>query len=137
MEIVSLLHSLKDQPPDTARRIIKGRAEVHFRRLKMEDTLAPYKGRTEAFLEFLSKEWGWRTEYDRKRGVIEVDENKSYCVCPLSKDKKDPGLGVLCYCSEGFNEAMFSLVVGRKVRAEVVRSILRGAGSCRYRITIV
>lgn len=43
---------------------------------------------------------------------------------------------LLCDCSEGFTEKMFSAVVGKPVKAEVVASIQRGAESCRYRITL-
>lgn len=43
---------------------------------------------------------------------------------------------LLCYCSEGFAELMFSKVVGHPVKAEVIRSIHRGAASCAYQIDI-
>jgi len=43
---------------------------------------------------------------------------------------------LLCDCSEGFAEKLFSAVVGKPVKAEVVASIQRGAKSCRYRISL-
>lgn len=134
--ITSLLLGLKDENAETARKIVKNRSEAHFNDLSLKEKFAPYVGRLEAFHSFLSKEWGWIIDYDREKGIVHVDENKSYCVCPLIQNKKIEGLGALCYCSEGIAEQMFSYVTGKSVKAEVVQSVLRGATSCKYRITL-
>jgi predicted hydrocarbon binding protein len=47
-----------------------------------------------------------------------------------------PGSDVICYCSEGFAERMFSRVAGVEVSAEVVSSVRRGDLSCVYRIEL-
>jgi hypothetical protein len=135
--IASLLLTLKDESPETARKIIKNRAEAHFNDLNLKETLAPYVGKPESFHEFLIKEWGWIIDYDKANNVVNVDENKSYCVCPLIQNKKIDGLGMLCYCSEGIAEKMFSYVTEKQTKAEVVQSILRGAKTCKYKITIL
>ena len=121
---------------DDAREIIKCCAAAHYDHLRMDKTVARFGGKLENFLEFLSTEWGWIIKYDEQGGVIEIDENKAACVCPLVR--KDIGIKSrsLCYCSEGFAEKMFSAVVGFPVRAEVTESILRGAKSCKYRIDL-
>jgi len=134
--ISSLVLSLKDETPETARRIIKNRSQAHYDDLNLNEMFAPYVGNLETFHEFLKKEWGWVIEYDKDKGVIDIDENKNRCVCPLIQNKKIEGLGALCYCSEGIAESMFSYVAGKSVKAEVVRSVLRGAPSCRYRVTL-
>jgi predicted hydrocarbon binding protein len=105
--------------------------------LKLKDTLAPFVGKLELFHNFLTTEWGWIINYDKVNSIINVDENKSYCVCPLIQNKKIEGLGMLCYCSEGIAEKMFSYVAGRNVKAEVVQSVLRGAKTCKYKITLI
>ena len=61
-----------------------------------------------------------------------MDENKDFCVCPLCQAQKMPPL--LCNCSEGFAERMFSNILNRPVRATVIASILRGDKSCKYEI---
>lgn len=134
--ITSLALSLKDESPETARRIIKDRSQAHFDDLNLKEKFAPFVGKIEDFHEFLKKEWGWVIAYDKDKGVIDIDENRDYCVCPLIQNKKIEGLGALCYCSEGIAESMFSYVVGHAVKGEVVRSVLRGAPTCRYRVTL-
>lgn len=134
--ITSLLLSLKDESPGTTRKIIKNRAEAHFDDLNLKEKFAPYVGKPELFYDFLKNEWGWILEYDKSAGIIIADENKDYCVCPLIKNKKIEGLNALCYCSEGIAEKMFSYVTGKQVKAEVVQSILRGAGTCKYKIIL-
>jgi hypothetical protein len=135
--ISSLLLGLKDENPETVKMIIKNRSEAHFDDLNLNETLAPYVGNLEAFHSFLRNEWGWIIDYDKERGIVNADENKNYCVCPLIRNKKMEGLGMLCYCSEGIAERMFSYVSGNNAKAEVAQSILRGAKSCRYKITIL
>jgi predicted hydrocarbon binding protein len=135
--ITSLLLSLKDESPATARKIIKNRAEAHFDDLNLKEKFAPFVGKPELFYDFLKNEWGWILEYDKSAGIIIADENKDYCVCPLLKNKKIEGLNALCYCSEGMAEKMFSYVTRHEVKAEVVQSVLRGAKTCKYKITLL
>jgi hypothetical protein len=134
--ISSLLLGLKDENPETARRIIKNRGEAHFNDLNLREKLAPYVGKLDSFHAFLRDDWGWIIDFDKNAGIVNADENKRDCVCPLIQNKKAEGLGMLCYCSEGIAERMFSYVAGKSVKAEVVQSILRGAQSCRYKITL-
>lgn len=111
---------------------LKRCACVHFAANKMEQVLLPMRGNLNGFLEFLSVEWGWIITKNGNK--IYVDENKDVCVCPLCKEKRMPAL--LCNCSEGFAEKMFSYVLFRPVKAKVTASILRGDKSCRYEIEI-
>ncbi len=132
--IAKLLPLLSKGDPEYARRTLKGCAESHYEDLKMQATTERFRGKLDEFLAFLRKEWGWVIDYDRDRGIIQIDENKSRCVCPLIQKDHGTDLGVLCYCSEGFAEKIFSEVCGSRVRAEVAQSILRGQKSCKYRI---
>ena len=134
--IAALLPELAKGDREYAKRILKPASESHYADLKMQETVERFRGELDAFLAFLRKEWGWVIEYDRGQGVIQVNENKSSCVCPLVQKNHGADLGMLCYCSEGFAEKMFSEVFGSKVRAEVTESILRGHKSCKYRIDL-
>lgn len=134
--IVAMLPALAEMDKEQAKRVLKGGATAHFEHLNMAAKAGSYRGNLDGFLDFLRREWDWVIEYDRDRGVIEIDENKSACVCPLVPEGHPADLGVLCYCSEGFAEKLFSAVAGSPVRAEVVASIRRGQKSCKYRIEL-
>ncbi|MCB0798987.1 MAG: hypothetical protein H6545_07570 [Bacteroidales bacterium] len=135
--LVKLLESL-DQNLESAelKRIIKMSAGIHYDQLRMDDLLSGYTGRLNEFMGFLEKEWGWKVDYDEAAGIITADENKTYCVCPVLDREIFPGSDVICYCSEGFAERMFSRVAGVEVSAEVVSSVRRGDLSCVYRIEL-
>ena len=135
--ISNLLLSI-DQKADKAthRTIMKSCAISHFEHLQMDQFLSPYIGKVEEFNQFLEKEWGWKVQYQKETGVITADENKAACVCPMVNKVKGVKSSILCYCSEGFAELMFSKVAGHPVKAEVIRSIHRGAATCAYQIDL-
>ena len=136
--IAAVLPALGAEPDRAAAgRVLKAAAAAHWDNLRMAEKAAPFRGNLNGFLAFLSREWGWKIEYDRAAGVILVDEAKNYCVCPLVAKDTKADLSVLCHCSEGFAERLFGAVVEHPVRAEVTQSVLRGASSCHYRISLV
>jgi predicted hydrocarbon binding protein len=100
----------------------------------MDKVLAPYVGDIKKFIQFIGEKWDWKINYNPDSGVIIADENKTQCVCPMVNKEKGVRSSILCYCSEGFAEKMFSTVLGRTVKATVVSSILRGDKSCKYMI---
>jgi hypothetical protein len=123
--------------PEAGRRALKAAAAAHYAQLHMDDRVAGFDGKLDDFLEWLRSEWGWKIDHEPGSGTITIDEAKSYCVCPLVPRGADTTrLGTLCSCSEGFAERLFAAVVGHPVRAEVTQSVLRGATSCMYRITL-
>ncbi len=134
--IVAILPALAGMDREQAKRVLKCGARAHFEHLDMPAKVEGYRSRMDTFLDFLRREWGWVIAYDRDRGVIEIDENKSACVCPLVPKDHPADLGVLCCCSEGFAERLFSAVSGAPVRAEVTASIRRGQKTCKYRIEL-
>jgi len=131
-----LLPSLAACDRDHVRRGLKSCSRSHYDALGMDATVERFRGRLDEFLDYLRKEWSWVIRYDRDRGLLEVDENKNACVCPLVAKAPVADLGFLCYCSEGFAERLFSAVSGSAARAEVAESILRGQTSCKYRIEL-
>jgi len=125
-----------DVDHEKARYLMKRCSSAHFDDLKMNELLSPYKGKTDAFIRFLEDEWGWIINFDETSNVLIADENKDICVCPVSGYEKGVDSSVLCYCSEGFAERMFSIVWGKPVSARVVSSIRRGDERCCYEVVL-
>ncbi len=134
--VATLLPLLAAGNPEHARSAIRKCFEPHFRSLALEPTLDKFRGNVEGFVRYLEKEWGWVVSYSPDTGVILVDENKTYCVCPVLPKERSRDLGLMCHCSEGIAERMFSHVAGSPVRARVVASVLRGDRTCKYRIEL-
>lgn len=133
--IAALLESLTTTvDEETRRKIIKTTAQVHFKQLKMDEVLAPYEGKLDNFIAFIQEQWGWKINYNKKENVLIADENKNHCVCPISELKKGIDLSAMCYCSEGFAEKMFGMVIKSPVQAQVVKSIRKGDQHCVYEI---
>jgi predicted hydrocarbon binding protein len=116
--------------------LIKKNAVIHFNELKMNDMLKTYVGNADKFIAFISEKWGWKIEFDKTSGILIADENKSYCVCPMVYQVEGIGAAVMCNCSEGFAEKMFSIVFEKPVKAKVISSVLKGDKSCKYKVTI-
>ena len=125
-----------DLDEDVLRKVIKKSAIVHYNNLNMDAMLADYVGDLEKFNKFLEGSWGWRIDYNKATKVLIADENKDSCVCPILEHKKGVDSSVICYCSEGFAEKMFSVVTGVPVTAKVISSVRKGDKSCKYRIEI-
>lgn len=134
--IATLLPLMATIDPDEARRVLERCSSSHYEDLAMDDTVARFRGDVSSFIEFLRREWGWVVDFDPGSGIVLVNENKAACVCPLISPEHGSDLGMLCSCSEGFAERMFSAVTGGAVQAEVTESILRGGKRCRYRIVL-
>jgi hypothetical protein len=135
--VAALLPALAAQGDrERARAAIRGCWRPHYDALGIQATLDKFRGNLDGFLRHLQAEWGWVVKYSPEQGVIQIDENKAACVCPVVPKQHDGDLGLLCACSEGFAEQMFSQVVGAPVRAVVVASVLRGDRTCQYRIEV-
>lgn len=135
--ISTLMFSLDEQPDDKLSQIIMKRCAVaHYTDLKMDEVLQPYENDLPKFIRFLEDSWSWKVDFDTEKGIIYADENKNFCVCPMVNQQKGVKSGVLCYCSEGFAELMFSKVAGHPVEATVVSSIHRGNDRCKYQIKV-
>ena len=135
--ISTLLLSIDDhEDEDACRKIMKKCAASHYEHLKMDDFLKPFEGKLEMFNTLIEEKWGWKIDYQKEKGSLTADENKNYCVCPMVNQEKGVKSSILCYCSEGFAELMFSKVMGRPVRATVISSIHKGNDRCKYEIKL-
>lgn len=135
--ISTLMLSLNEQTDEeVSRQILKNCARAHYDQLQMDDILQKYVGNLKKFIQFLNSNWNWVINFDEEKQIIYADENKDVCVCPLVNQEKGVKSSILCYCSEGFAELMFSKVAGKPVQAKVVSSIHRGDDRCKYEINL-
>ncbi len=134
--ITELLQSLSDSQLSDAqiRDIVKSSSQAHHDMLNVPEMVTPYIGKPDEFIEFLQNAWGWVIKENKSDRSLIIDENKSFCVCPLLKNSSDKLFPALCYCSEGFAEKMFSAVYQHQVSATVTASVQRGDSSCIYHI---
>ncbi len=134
--IDAMLNSVGENVGDErAAEIVGSCCTVHYEALNIDELVQKYTGDIEGFISLVTDEWGWKVIYNKKEGIIEIDENKPFCVCPLVEkgNIKNP---ILCRCSESFNGRMFGRVLEKDVDAKVVKSVLKGDKSCVYRIKI-
>jgi predicted hydrocarbon binding protein len=131
-----LMNLSSELEPGKFGNLIKKNAIIHYNELKMNDLLNEFVGNPDKFIAFISDKWGWKIEFDKTTGILIADENKSFCVCPLVNQTEGIGSSVMCNCSEGFAEKMFSTVFGHPVKAEVITSVLKGDASCKYKIIL-
>ncbi len=66
--------------------------------------------------------------------VIHLAYPKCYCEIVADGPARLPD--VYCHCSAGWIKEMFETAAQRNVRVETLQTIKRGAGSCRFLITI-
>ncbi len=88
------------------------------------------------FASYLEKEWGWKVQFDEAAGVLLCDENKDHCLCPIVRATCNALSGSICCCTSGMLKRIFKRALGRDVKAEIVRSVVRDGKSCIYRITL-
>lgn len=99
-----------------------------------QELAAKYKGNLRGFLDYISTKWVEKAEYDEKAGIIRITDKAKQCTCPLVKPGAAPK--DFCNCTLGWQKAIYSVVLGRPVEAEIEESILRGGARCVFRILI-
>ena len=99
-----------------------------------QELAAKYKGNLTGFLDYVSTKWVEKAEYDEKARTIRIIDRAKQCTCPLVK----PGVAPkdFCNCTLGWQKAIYSVVSGKPVEAEIEESILRGGTRCVFRIRI-
>ena len=100
-------------------------------------TFDKYKGDLKGFLDFAQGSGGWMAKavYDERAGVIMIIDRSQSCTCPLVK--KGLTSGLQCECTLGWQEQTYGAILGRRVKASVGESILRGSDKCVFRIEIL
>ena len=124
-------------PEQDRKDILERCSECHYTANNMDELLSEYVGNIEGFIDFLTRQWGWKITYDHIKSIIIADENKPVCVCPIVTAAKGKKISSnLCFCSEGFAARMFTKVTGHEVKTKIVSSILRGDAHCAYEIRL-
>jgi hypothetical protein len=98
------------------------------------DLIDHYKGNLRGFLEEGKRTWMAEADYDEANGTIRIVDRGPHCSCPLVKEGSTPPS--FCDCTLGWQEATYSTILGRPVKAELEESILRGGKKCVYRIKL-
>ena len=135
LRFARLIETLEKSMPAAERKQI-----LHTLGGKCSDTYRPalidrYIGNLKGFLEEGRREWMAEAHYDEAAGTIRVVDKGPSCSCPMVKVGETPGS--FCDCTLGWQEATYSRIVGRPVKAELEESILRGGQRCVYRMTIL
>jgi hypothetical protein len=107
---------------------------------KCSETYGPalidrYKGNLKGLLEEGLRGWMAEAHYDDATGTIRIVDKSPHCSCPLVKEGETPPS--FCDCTLGWQEATYSKILGRPVKAELEESILRGDKRCVFRIQVI
>lgn len=135
LRFARLIETIEKSVPAEERKHI-----LHALGTKCSDTYRPalidrYVGNLKGFLEQGLREWMAEAHYDEAAGTIRVVDKGPSCSCPMVKVGETPGS--FCDCTLGWQEATYSRIIGRPVKAELEESILRGGKRCVYRMTIL
>jgi hypothetical protein len=113
------------------------RAEVLDRlgRECAKEVVKGFEGNPEGFWDHIKGMWLERVDYDEDKGVIRIWEKpRESCNCPLAALMKVPT--AMCSCSVGTQEAIYETLFGRRAKAVVEESVLRGGKRCAFTITL-
>jgi hypothetical protein len=94
-----------------------------------------FKGNIHGFIEEAQRSWMTEVHYDEAKGEIHVVGKWPTCACPLVKDREVPAS--FCECTLGWQETVYSAILGRPVKGEIKESILRGDKRCVFEVKTV
>jgi len=91
-----------------------------------------FRGRLEAYLEHIEKQWGSKTSFDPATRIARVSFQppSGDCACPLMGKGLVPTAA--CRCSVGAMRRSFSAIVGHSVTVDLKESVLQGGKCCAF-----
>lgn len=101
---------------------------------EFNNVIAPYKGRPEAFLESIQKQWVESARFDKEAGTIRIVDKSATCTCPFVDKKMTPS--AFCNCTIGWQKQAYETVFEKKVDVKIEESILKGGKQCIFKIDI-
>jgi effector-binding domain-containing protein len=128
--------------------IEKLRAVYEDARAKTDDALKA----VDAVIEFMDQDPGWGERPLREGQVIysskaprdpkryaeardEAERRKAYCFCPLVRSHLDQGMpATFCHCGAGWYRQQWEGAIGKPIRVEIVKSIVKGDDVCQFAI---
>lgn len=94
-----------------------------------------YQGDIDGFINEFEKRTGEKIEYNREKGFIKViGAERGGCFCPLVDQKLISKK--VCDCSLGWQQYTYQTLLGKKVKAELLESVLNGSTRCVFQIHI-
>jgi effector-binding domain-containing protein len=106
----------------------------------------------DAVIEFMGNDPGWgeqpiregKTIYSSKsprdpegykKANTQLEKKKAYCFCPLIREHLDEGMPyTFCYCGSGWYKQQWEGTIGKPVKIDIVKSILKGDELCKFAI---
>jgi len=136
-----MMDNLDNEVDETARtRLMHANGRSCFRGAAQP----PFQGGLDAFIEG-AKKWagdgpspirreGEIVYFDYVRNPAGLKVSDGWCLCPLVEKGPEGLSGTFCECSVGYVAEMFTGVVGKPVRVELLESLKRGGKGCRFKI---
>jgi hypothetical protein len=94
-----------------------------------------YRGDIDGYIREFKKLSGDDIVYDREKRMITVTgAERGGCFCPLVDQKLMSKK--MCDCSLGWQQYAFETLLGKKVKAELTESVLRGSKRCAFQIHV-
>jgi predicted ArsR family transcriptional regulator len=99
------------------------------------DLVQKHRGDVDGFIKAFAEQTKQTVTYDRESGTITaIGPETNDCFCPLIDKKYTPKSA--CNCSLGWNQYVFETTSGRKVRVELLQTVLRGDKRCAMKIHV-
>ncbi len=96
----------------------------------LHDLMSECKTRSE-YVEFMRKTFPFDVE-EADDGII-IHYKKKACTCRMSPEVKNP---ILCNCTLGHEKAMWGIVFGREIDAEIIESFQLGGKDCVVKLIV-
>ena len=133
-----------------ARQVDKLRAVYVDARSRGDDPIQA----VDAVIEFMERDPGWSERPLREGRVIystkkprdpqahaqaqtDAEKRRAYCFCPVVRNRLDQGMSTtFCYCGSGWFRRQWEGALGKPVRIEIVKSIVKGDNVCQFAIQL-
>jgi effector-binding domain-containing protein len=106
----------------------------------------------DAVLDLMEVDPGWAERPPREGNIVtatkaprdrqayekaetDAERRSAYCFCPLVRNHLNEGMSpTFCYCGSGWYRQQWEGAIGRPVRVEILRSILKGDDVCQFAV---
>ncbi len=89
----------------------------------------------EGFFEFMNERAGENFQYDKEEGKILITTKDRDCDCYMIDSSTMPS--VYCNCSKGWQMHTYETILKKKVKVEVLESVLMGSKKCVFEVTVL
>ncbi len=151
--IKNAMECLDELADDTQKYDILSGCAHDFSEKRIADLKAVYvqTGDIDEVLKAMRKDPGWYENPIRKGNTIyvkkipfnkdgyekattEIEKKKNYCHCSLIRDYLDEISPTFCYCGSGWYRQQWEGILGKSVKVEILRSLIKGDSACEMAI---